>query len=366
MLCTCIFLLLQLKPDNFYVHEVTLVFLQRGVFQLDVKSMTPSDDVQGGADDPNRLSSRTSSGNEAVLSRSPIRKVSQQSNKNRPSLQQKNEKLSTDKKGNKSENSRRSSRSSGGSQSSDGGSQSSKEKNYSKNSPSVLPKKPKPPVASQGASGSSSSSSSSNKRPVSGGEETNSRTNSTGNDPSTVLPSAYVAKMVSMIERRGTPPPVPTSARPKLKATVTNADHQPMDPSTVTGNSNQITKKLYPTINGSSALAKPVPLSQPLNSSSNSSGGSNPSSSRGMFTAQMEERQRGEQACQDKTSSTTIPTPNASKGSKSSMKHKRLGPEKLESVILLSSNSRSQNLWNARLQSSVRLLSGPHFTFNVT
>lgn len=336
------------------------MFLQRGEFQLDIKSMTPSNDNQGGAEDPHRLSSRTSSGNEAVLSRSPIRKVSQQSNKNRPSL---NEKLSVDKKGNKSENSHRSSHSSAGNQSSDGGGQFSKEKNLSQNSknlPTVLQKKPKPPVASQGAG--------SNKRPVSGGEskeDTNSRTSSTGDDPSSILPSAYVARMVSMIERRGTPPPVPTSARPKLKPMEMNIDHQPVDPSAMTGNGNQFTKKLYPTINGSSALAKPVPLSQSLNSSSNSRSG-NPSSLRSTFTTRMEERQEGEQAFQDESSTAATTTASASKGTKSSTKHKRLSPERMESVILLSSNSRSQNLWNARLQSSVRLLSGPHFTFNVT
>ena len=349
------------------------MFLQRGVFQLDFKSMTPSDGNQGGAEDSQRLDSRTGSGSEAVLSRSPIRKVSQQSNKTRPSLQQRNEKSSADNKGRKSENSHRSSHSSGGSQGGDGGSQSNKEKNLSQNSknlPAILPKKPKPPGAQAGAN-SSSSSSSSNKRPVSGDgskEDANSRTSSTGDDPTSILPSAYVARMVSMIERRGTPPPVPTSARPKLKPMVGNADQQPGDPSNMTGNSNQFVKKLYPTLNGSSALAKPVPLSQPLNSSGNSNSG-NSSNLRGTFTAHMEERQRGEQSCQNEssTTSTTTTTTTTTKGTKSSTKYKKLAPDRVESVILLSlTNSRSQNLWNARLQSSVRLLSGPHFTFNVT
>ena len=358
-------IILQLEPDHFYVHEVTLVFLQRGVFQLDVKSMTPSDINQGGgAEDSQRLDSRTGSGNETILSRSPIRKVSSQGNKTRPSLQQqRNEKLSVDAKGRKSENSHRSSRS-------DGGSQSNKERNLShnsKNMPAILPKKLKPPVASQAGANNSSS----NERPVSGDsskEGSNSRTSSTGgDDPSSILPSAYVARMVSMIESRGdTPPPVPVSARPKLK---------PMeggDPSNVTGNSNQFAKKLHPTLNGSSALAKPVPLSQPLNLSSNSGvGSSSTSNSRGTFTAHMEERQRGEESCQDDDSSTTSTTTATSatthtKGTKLSTKQKRLAPNRMESVILLSSNSRSQKLWNTRLQSSVRLLSGPHFTFNVT
>ena len=367
----CVFILLffspiilQLEPDHFYVHEVTLVFLQRGVFQLDVKSMTPSDINQGGgAEDSQRLDSRTGSGNETVLSRSPIRKVSSQGNKTRPSLQQqRNEKLSADAKGRKSENSHRSSRS-------DGGSQSNKEKNLSHNSknvPAILPKKLKPPVASQAGANNSSS----NERPVSGDsskEGSNSRTSSTGgDDPSSILPSAYVARMVSMIESRGdTPPPVPVSARPKLKLM------EGGDPSNVTGNSNQFAKKLHPTLNGSSALAKPVPLSQPLNLSSNSSvGSSSTSNSRGTFTAHMEERQRGEESCQDDSSTTSTTTATSAtthtKGTKLSTKQKRLAPNRMESVILLSSNSRSQKLWNTRLQSSVRLLSGPHFTFNVT
>lgn len=353
--------ILQLEPDHFYVHEVTLVFLQKGVFQLDVKSMTPSDINQGGGaeDSQQRLGSRTGSGNETVLSRSPIRKVSSQGNKTRPSLQQqRNDKLSVDSKGRKADNSHRSSRS-------DGGTQSNKEKNLSQNSknlPSILPKKPKPPVASQAGANSSSS----NKRPVSGDsskEDSNSRTSSTGgDDPSSILPSAYVARMVSMIESRGdTPPPVPTSARPKLKPV------EGGDPSNMTGN--QFAEKLHPTLNGSSALAKPVPLSQPLNLSSNSSVGSNTSNLRGTFTAHMEERQRGEESCQEdsSTSTTTASTTNThTKGTKSSTKQTRLAPDRMESVILLSSNSRSQKLWNTRLQSSVRLLSGPHFTFNVT
>ena len=378
-------LLLQLEADHFYVHEVTLVFLQRGIFQLDVKSMTPSNDSQGGgggggggaAEDSLRLDSRTGSGNEAILSRSPIRKVSQQSSKTRPSLQQRSERSSVDIKGKKAENSRRSSHSSGGSQGgSDGSVQGSKEKNLGHNSKNSLatslPKKPKPPVASQAGASSSGTcgSNSRGKRPGSGDgskEGINSRTSSTGDDdPLSILPSAYVARMVSMIEKRGTPPPVPMSARPKLKPVVDNTNEQQSDrdPSLATGNNVHFAKKLYPTLNGSSALAKPVPLSQPPNSSS--SGGSD---LRGTFTAHLEERQRGEQSCQDESSSATstaTTTTTTSKGTKSSTKQKRLTPDRMESVVLLSSNSRSQNLWNARLQSSVRLLSGPHFTFTVT
>jgi hypothetical protein len=363
--CILLFLLLctiQLESDHFYVHEFTLVFLQKGVFQLDVKSMTPSDiNPGGGAEDPQRLDSRTGSGNEAVLSRSPIRKISQQGNKTRPSLQQRNEKLSVDTKGRKSENSRRSSRSDGG---------SNKEKILNQNSKTILPKKPKPPVAPQAGGNSShnsSSSSSSSKRPVSGDsskeEDSNSRTSSSGGSDlsSSILPSAYVARMVSMIERRGgTPPPVPTSARPKLKPMADQQPEEGGEPSNMIGNSNQFAKKFYTTLNGSSALAKPVPLSQHLNLTSTSN-------SRGTFTTHMEERQReGEQNCQDDSSATSTTTTTYPKGTaKSSTKHKRLAPDRMESVILLSSNSRSQNLWNTRLQSSVRLLSGPHFTFNV-
>ena len=340
----------QLEPDQFYVHEVTLVFLQRGMFQLDIKSMTPSDENQPGAEgssqDSQRLDRRTGSCNEAVLSRSPIKKVSKPSNKSRPSLQQKSEKLSVDNKGNKSENLRGS-----------GGNQNSKEKNSnSKGLPAILPKKPKPPVSSQGAN---------NKRPPVGGgggskEDTNSRTN---NELLSVLPSTHVARMISMIERRGTPPPppVPTSARPKLKPMVANSD-QPVDQTmagTTCNNHSQFVKKQYPTINGSSALAKPVPLSS-LNPTGNSS---SPPTPRGSFTAHTEEKQEGEQTSKNENSTTTATT----KTTKSSTKRKRLAPERMESVILLTStHSRSQNLWNARLQSSVRLLSGPHFTFNVT
>ena len=362
----CIFslVLLQLEPDRFYVHEVTLVFLQRGTFQLDVKSMTPNidDDNQGVADDPRQLDRRTGRTNEAALSRSPIKKVSQHNFKNRPSLQQKNEGSADDSTASKVEDSR------GGSSSSDG-SQGSKGKNLSQNSkklPALLPKKPKlPTAAAVSQAAATSNSTGSNKRPVSGSgstEDTNSRTSSIEDEMLSVLPSTCVARMVSKFESRSTPPPVPTSPRPKLKSVMgsTNRTVDPLSAMTVNDNG-QFTKKIYPTINGSSALAKPVPLF-PINPTS--SGGNPSSASRGLFTTHIEEKQ-DEPVCQEDGSTASNTT--TTKGTKSSTKRKRLNPKRMESVVLLSSHSsRSQNLWNARLQSSVRLLSGPHFTFNVT
>lgn len=273
------------------------------------ESLQPQGRTEG-SQEPQRLDSRAGSCNEALLSKSPIRKVSHP-NKSRPSLQK-----SEDNRGNRTDSSH-----------SDGTvNQASKERNVSQGPrsspssppPSVFPKSPKS-VVSQGTKYSLK-------------EDTHhSRTNSLDNELSTALPS--VAKMVSMIERKGGPPPVPTSARPKL--TVALASNQ----STMAA---VVEKKQYPAITGNCASAKPVPLAS-LDPSS-----SKPSTSEGLGK---------QEASKD-----------GSKSAKSSTKQRRIAPQRMESVILLSSHSRSQNLWNARLQNSnsVRLLSGPHFTFNVT
>ena len=320
------------------MHNVTIVFLQRGMFQLDIKSMTPSNDpyhLRASTGSSVESHSRTSSCTEANISRSPIKKVSQGDNKIRPS-QQKSEKFLS-LRGNTSENLQAACSGVG----SGTVSQSRKDNAILKSpksspSPSVFSKKTKPSTT-QGAKKFG---------PINEEDTTNDlRTNHVDSELPSGLPS--VAKMVSMIEGRGVPPPVPTSARPKLKGIAAGGNIQlPADQTTTTvtssdSSSSKVEKKPYPTITGNSALAKPIPLTS---------------------------------LYPDTAKSTTVESPEKLQGSKDSAKesepskkHKRLESQRAESLILLSSHSRSQNLWNARLQNSnsVRLLSGPHFTFNV-
>ena len=345
------------------MHEVTLVFLQKGNFQLDIKNMTPIDDPRCSTGSSIEPHSRTSSITEASMSKSPIKRASKpDSSKNRPSKQQRGAKSTSN-------------RSSGGesSPSSGGVNLSVKEKNIVSESSKSMPTSPlsaaasghqkkskPPPVFSQGA-----------RRHAADEDATINHRTSSINELSSILPN--VARMVSMIEERGAPPPVPTSARPKLRGVAIGnsiqsadrpqsvpaggsggSDTSSNDPSS--GGSQKTEKKSYPIITGSSALAKPVPVTflNPSNSAKS------PHSDNQEKQQEQREHQQQEQQQQHGKGSTV--------NDKSSSKHKRLGAQRMESVILLSSHSRSQNLWNARLQNSnsVRLLSGPHFTFNVT
>ena len=326
------------------MHEVTLVFLEKGVFQLDIKSMTPSNSQQqlrASTGSSLEAHSRTGSVSETSLSRSPIKKASKKIGKNRPSQQNKDKPSSTN----------------GGSKGESlpsivGVNRGGKEKAMAQQSPKNSPaspgsmKKTKGPLSSVGA-----------KRPASTRDETNcNRTNFIDGELSSVLPS--VARMVSMIEGKGTvPPPVPTSVRPKLKGVAAGSSVSPQPDQSTTavaattnsdssGNSSsgdRVEKRPHPIVTGSTALAKPVPLASV-----------NPASSKPTdpdCSGKQEDGQEGSKAVTD-----------------SPTELKRLVPQRIESVILLSSHSRSQNLWNARLQNSnsVKLLSGPHFTFNVT
>ena len=275
------------------------------------------------------------------MSRSPIKKVSKPDTKNRPSQHKSGEK-SASKRGSRGESSLPS------------GGTVNKEKSVPqspKSSPASthlavgLPKKSKPPTSPVAKKFGPAKE-----------DPSNHRTNSVDNELTSFLPN--VAKMVSMIEGRAAAPPVPTSARPKLKGvasvggSVQSAD-QPLtsnSSSTISNNdddsssNSRVEKKPHPTITGSSALAKPLPLDS-LNTCTKS------------LHSDKTERQRQSTLSQDD-----------SKKTQPSAKRSRLAPRRIDSMILLSSQSRSQNLWNARLQNSnsVRLLSGPHFTFNVT